>query len=140
MKKYLLDTNVLSEPIKSSPNPLVMTSLERHENEIVTAAPVWYELRYGCLRLPASRKRQMIETYLQDVVWPNLDILSYDEQAAAWHAHERARLTVQGETPSFVDGQIAAIAKVNALIVITRNTADFEIFKDLEVRSWHEAE
>ena len=95
VKKYLLDTNVLSEAVKTTPDGHVMTMLQRHQDEIVTAAPVWHELRYGCLRLPVSRKREMIEAYLEDVVWRNLDILPYDEQAAGWHAEERARLTTE---------------------------------------------
>jgi tRNA(fMet)-specific endonuclease VapC len=137
VKKFLLDTNVLSEAAKTLPDRHVMTMLERHQDELVTAAPVWHELRFGCLRLPISRKREMIEAYLEDVVWKNLDILPYDERAAGQHAEERARLAAQGHTPSFVDGQIAAISKVNGLILVTRNTADFAKFEDLEVQNWH---
>ena len=71
--KYLLDTNVLSEPLKPEPNRKVMAMLERHQSEIATAAPVWHELLFGCLRLPLSRKRDMIVTYLQDVVMRNME-------------------------------------------------------------------
>ena len=132
--KYLLDTNVLSEGVKSSPDKHVMAMLEQHQGDIVTAAPVWHELQYGCFRLPRSRKRELITTYLLDVVWRNLDILPYDERAAGWHARERARL---GKTPAFVGGQIAAVSKVNGLILVTRNTADFSFFKDIKVQNWH---
>ena len=111
--------------------------LERHRDEITTAAPVWHELQYGCLRLPVSRKRELLEAYLQDVVWQNLDILPYDERAAGWHAEQRARLSARGQTPSFVDGQIAAIAKVSGLALVTRNVSDFSLFEDLDVKSWH---
>ena len=38
--------------MKTTPDGHVMTMLQRHQDEIVTAAPVWHELRYGCLRLP----------------------------------------------------------------------------------------
>lgn len=138
MKKYLLDTNVLSEAVKTSPDRRVMKMVETHQEEMVTAAPVWHELLYGCLRLPVSRKREILETYLEDVVWMNLDILPYDEQAARWHAEQRARLTAEGQMPSFVDGQIAAISKVNGLILVTRNTQDFALFEDLEVQNWHQ--
>lgn len=135
--KYLLDTNVLSEGVKSSPDKHVMVMLEQHQGDIVTAAPVWHELQYGCFRLPRSRKRELITTYLLDVVWQNLDILPYDERAAGWHASERARLESLGKTPAFVDGQIAAVSKVNGLILVTRNTSDFSIFRDLEVQNWY---
>ena len=69
MSKYLLDTNVLSEGAKTSPDGHVMIMLERHRDEIATAAPVWHEMQYGCLPLPVSRKRELLEAYLQDVIW-----------------------------------------------------------------------
>jgi tRNA(fMet)-specific endonuclease VapC len=39
--------------------------------------------------------------------------------------------------PAFVDGQIAAIAKVNGLVLVTRNTSDFEKFSGLKLENWH---
>jgi len=135
--KYLLDTNVLSEAVKTAPDKRVMTMLKRHQNEIVTASPVWHELQYGCKRLPISRKREMIESFMEDVIRQNMVILPYDENAAKCHAEERAKLAAQGQILTYVDGQIASIAKVNDLIMVTRNTADFEIFSDLKVQSWH---
>jgi tRNA(fMet)-specific endonuclease VapC len=137
VSKYLLDTNILSEGAKAAPDTQVMIMLEKHRDEIATAAPVWHELMYGCLRLPASRKRELLEAYLKDVIWMNLDILPYDERAAEWHAEQRVRLSAIGQTPSFVDGQIAAIAKVNGLTVVTRNVSDFSKFEDLQVSSWY---
>jgi tRNA(fMet)-specific endonuclease VapC len=135
--KYLLDTNVLSEAVKTSPLPAIMDKLSRHRDEIATAAPVWHELQFGCRRLPPSRKRETIETYLYQVVLPNLPILPYDEQAAARHAEERARLVGQGKTPAFVDGQIAAIAAVHQLILVTRNITDFSDFSEPSLENWH---
>lgn len=80
----------------------------------------------------------MIESFLEDVIRQNIIIFPYDERAAMWHAEERARLAAQGQMPPYVGGQIAAIAKVNGLALVTRNTADFEIFTDLEIQNWHE--
>lgn len=136
--RYLLDTNVLSEAAKSSPLPSVMEKLSQHRDEIATAAPVWHELRYGCYRLPLSRKREILEAYLHQVLQPNVFILPYDEHAATWHAEERARLTAAGKTPAFVDGQIAAIAAVNNLILVTRNTSDYISFCKPVIENWHE--
>ena len=135
--KYILDTNVLSEAVKTEPNRHVMAMLEKHQAEIATASPVWHELQYGCRRLPVSRKREIIEMFLEDVVRQNMVIFPYDERSAKWHAQERARLVAQGQMPPYVDGQIAGIAKVNGLVLVTRNTADFEIFTNLEVQNWH---
>jgi len=39
--------------------------------------------------------------------------------------------------PSFVDGQIAAIAKVNGLVLVTRNSSDFKKFSGLQLENWH---
>ena len=135
--KYLLDTNVLSESVKTSPQKSVLKLAERHQHEIVTAAPVWHELFYGCQRLPVSRKREILETFLYDVLKPNMTILPYDEQAAEWHAKERARLASLGQMSAFADGQIAAIAKVNGLILVTRNTSDFNKYSGLKLENWH---
>ncbi|MBC8417498.1 MAG: type II toxin-antitoxin system VapC family toxin [Proteobacteria bacterium] len=137
MIKYLLDTNVLSEAVKALPDRYVMEMLEKHQDEIVTAAPVWHELLYGCLRLPVSRKREMLEAYLEDVVFRSMDILPYDERAAEWHAEQRSKLSLHGKMPSFVDGQIAAITSVNDLILVTRNTQDFKLFENFRVLNWH---
>ncbi len=135
--KFLLDTNVLSEPLKSEADPSVLSMLKEHQHEIVTGAPVWHELQYGCRRLPPSRKHQEIEFFLEEVVRKNLIILPYDDRAAKWHAKERARLSRKGMSPPFVDGQIAAIAKVNDLVLVTRNVKDFYHFSELTVENWH---
>jgi tRNA(fMet)-specific endonuclease VapC len=65
-----------------------------------------------------------------------LTILDYDDRAAAWHAAERARLAGIGLTPSFVDGQIAAIARVNGCTLVTANLGDFNHFRDLPLEDW----
>ena len=135
--KYLLDTNIVSECVKTIPNASVLHKIEKHEHEIVTAAPVWHELQYGCRRLPRSRKRKIIESFLNDVVRENMLILPYDDRAAEWHARERARLSSKGKMPPFVDGQIAAIAKVNGLVLVTRNVQDYEPFSGLKTENWH---
>lgn len=132
---FLLDTNILSEPLRPIPNSNVIEMLRRHENEIATATVVYHELLFGCYRLPESKKRQTIEKYLQEVVEPNIPLLPYDTNAAKWHATE-TRLVTIGKTPSFADGQIAAFAQVNGLIVVTNNVADYADFIELQVENW----
>ena len=87
--------------------------------------------------LHASRKRKLIETFLDDVIRPNIVILPYDERAAQWHAIERARLVGLGLTPPFIDGQIAAVSIVNDLVLVTRNVQDYTVFNGLEIENWH---
>ncbi len=134
--RYLLDTNVLSEPLRPAPQPKVIERLRRRQDELATASIVWHELWFGCQRLPDSAKRQAIEDYLTHVIAPSLPILPYDERAAEWHAAERARLTRAGKTPAFADGQIAAIARTNDLILVTFNRADYAGFQDLTLEDW----
>ena len=134
--RYLLDTNILSEPLKLHPNPHLMNRLAREQALVVTAAPVWNELLSGCYRLPPSKKRQIVEGYLHQTLASTLPILPYDSGAAEWHASERARLTKAGLTPPFVDGQIAAVAVTNQLTLVTKNLSDFVNFQGLVAESW----
>lgn len=134
--RYLLDTNIVSEPLRPAPDAGIVRRLREHDGEAAIPAPVWHELRFGCARLPPSRRRQVIERYIEDVVLASFPVLDYDREAADWHALERARLAAEGLARPFVDGQIAAIACVNDLMLITSNTADFEGFEELQVRNW----
>jgi tRNA(fMet)-specific endonuclease VapC len=132
----LLDTSIVSSPVSQKPNAKIVKQLELHGDECVIAAPVWHELSYGCRRLPVSKRRLALETYLREVIQPSFPILAYDEAAAEWHGRERARLENEGRPVPYVDGQIAAIAHVNGLVLVTVNTKDFARFKDLRVENW----
>jgi len=137
--RFLLDTNIVSEPLRPAPDPAILAHLRQHQDEIAIAAVVWHELWFGCLRLPPSAKREAIERYLRRVVGPAIPILAYDGRAAEWHSAERARLTGLGRTPAFADGQIAAIARTNNLILVTRNGDDFALFEDLQIAPWRDS-
>lgn len=104
--RFLLDTNILSEPLRPHPNSNVVRMLQQHERLIATATVVLHELLFGCYRLPAqSNKRQIIEVYLHREVRQKIPLLSYDIAAAEWFALERARLVSVGKTPAYGDGQ-----------------------------------
>jgi tRNA(fMet)-specific endonuclease VapC len=100
------------------------------------SAPVIHELRYGCKLLEPSRRRADVERYIDEVVLRIYPVLAYDQAAAKWHAEERARLSKAGRPPPYFDGLIAAIAKVNGLVLVTANVKDFRAFKDLSVENW----
>jgi tRNA(fMet)-specific endonuclease VapC len=78
----------------------------------------------------------LLEAYLHDVVRASFPILPYDEAAATWHGHERARLEGVGRSAPYVDGQIAAIAYAHGLMLVTVNTKDFARFRELEIADW----
>ncbi len=110
--------------------------LSEHDGELSTCSIVWHELRFGASRLSPSKKRTAIEAYLEEAVRSALPILPYDEEAATWHASERSRLAKRGRPPSAADGQVAAIARVNQLVVVTANMKDFRRFEGLELEDW----
>jgi tRNA(fMet)-specific endonuclease VapC len=138
--RYLLDTSIVSSPVSRIPDREIVRQLDEHGVECAIAAPVWHELTYGCRRLPKGKRRAALESYLQDVVRASFPILPYDEIAAMWHGHERARLEALGRPAPFVDGQIAAIAHANDLVLVTANARDFARFKDIKVENWSRSE
>ena len=134
--RYLLDTNILSEPLAATPNRVLLARFKRHEGELATASVVWHELVFGASRLPESRRRVTIERYLEEVIEATIPLIAYDAGAAAWHGAERARLQALGIAPSFADGQIAAVARVNDLILVTRNVKDFRHINEVHLENW----
>lgn len=126
----------MSSPISKAPNPEIVKRLESDGHECAIAAQVWHELTYGCHRLPRGKRRDALETYLHDVVLASFPVLAYDATAAHWHGRERARLEGLGRPAPYVDGQIAAIAFVNDLVVVTVNVKDFAPFRDVKVENW----
>ena len=134
--RYLLDTSIVSSPVSKIPDPAILNRLDEHGPECAIAAPVWHELTYGCRRLPRGKRRTAIEAYLRDVVRRSFPNLPYDEAAATWHGEERARLEALGKPPPFVDGQIAAVAHVHGLVLVTTNETHFGGFKGLRIENW----
>ena len=83
-----------------------------------------------------GKRKAELEAFLHEVVIKSFPVLAYDERAATWHGLERARLERVGRPKPFVDGQIAAIARVNELTIVTNNVRDFLGFKDVVVEDW----
>lgn len=134
--RFLLDTNIVSEALRPFPNAAVLEKIEQNKGKIGIATVVWHEMLFGLERLLPSRRRNALEAYLFRVVQATMPRLSYDQAAAEWHAKERARLTAIGRTPPLLDGQIAAVAKVNDLVLVTSNRSHFEPFENLHVEDW----
>ncbi len=86
--------------------------------------------------LRPSKRRDALKLYLRGVVQNEYTVLGYSADAAEWHAEQRATLKRKGKTPAFVDGQIASIAAVNSLVLVTNNVRDFKNFKGLTVENW----
>lgn len=74
--------------------------------------------------------------YLNREVRQKIPLVSYNVAAAEWFALERARLVSIGKTPAYSDGQIATIAQVNNLTLVTNNVSDYADFQNLRIENW----
>ncbi|BDM83916.1 type II toxin-antitoxin system VapC family toxin [Acaryochloris marina] len=135
MSRYLIDTNILSEPLKPKPNDRVIALMKQHSEQIAISTITWHEILFGFYRLPSSRRKETIERYIRSVK-ATFPILPYTIESADWQALERARLSKIGQSPSFPDSQIAAIAAVNDLILVTNNVSDYQNFQGVLIENW----
>lgn len=134
--RFLLDTDIWSVAARRQPDRAIVSRLALYRFAVAIAATSFHELLYGASRLPVSERRREIEQFIDTVIRDVVPILPYDADAAAWHAAERVRLVSTGLTPPFADGQIAAVAVVHDLTLVTRNPRDFQHFRDLRMDDW----
>lgn len=122
----VLDTNVLSEPMRAAPDESVLAWLEQlREPAAITAVTVG-ELLGGVGRLPAGRRRDALGDAIEGLLEAHRGaILPYDDRAARVYAGLQERRRRAGHPLSVEDGMIAAICLVAGATLATRNTADF---------------
>ena len=132
--KYLIDTNVLSETIKPSPNHNVIEFLEKApvEDMYISVLTIG-KIRKGIEGLAEMKKRQKLLHWLEVelVEWfSEHNIIPINVEIAEKWGYLTAHLKNQIPT---IDGLIAASALVNNLVVVTRNISDFEKIPGLEL-------
>jgi len=135
----ILDTNVISEPLKAQADPTVQRWLDRQEAETLylTATNLAEVLTGIELRPEGKRKRGMaaaMRELLQTLFGTR--ILSFDEEAAVAYSMLVCKAMATGHTISVADGQIAAIAAVHGFTVATRDTEPFLAAGVLVVNPW----
>jgi toxin FitB len=125
----ILDTNVVSEPIKLKSDRAVEVWLDQQiaETLYLTAASL-SELHIGLEILPLGKRKAALSAALDEMVAKLFGdrILPFDRQAAITGAKLLARARAEGRKISFGDGQIAAIAATHGFTVATRDTTPFE--------------
>ncbi len=113
-----------------------MSQLENHGGSYCTSATVWHELSYGIERLADSKQKASLSKYLQTLLNNGLIVLPFDQRAGEWLAQQRAILSKSGINIPYSDGEIAAVAATNDLTIVTRNTPDFAMYRNLLVENW----
>ena len=123
----ILDTNVISEPLKAGAHSSVIAWLDRQNPDtlFITTINV-YELSFGVELMPAGKKRHLTADTVDQILRAFAGrTLPFDESAATACALLMARARAAGKAIQLADGQIAAIAHLNGFAVATRDVAPF---------------
>jgi tRNA(fMet)-specific endonuclease VapC len=131
---YLFDTDTISNLLRKQPFPGLLRRLAglSAEQQFTSAITVG-ELIYGAYR---STRPDYFLSKLDQLVWPNINILSFDETAARTYGHLRAQLERKGIPLPEPDLRIASIALAKQLTLITGNTRHFVRVPNLQVENW----
>ena len=131
MKMYLLDTNIISEPTKSNANPVVTEKILENIEYSCISSVVWAETLSGIKSLPDGNRKDMLFDYAINQIQKLYEILPFDDFAASIYSDLISRLQTKGKMPQKLDLMIASTAIANNLILVTRNTSDFQPIKEV---------
>ena len=124
----VLDTNVISEPMKPGADPAVQAWLDRQDAEtLYLTATTLSELLFGMEALRAGRRKRGLAAAIEQLLDRLFGerILAFDRSAAVAYAAMVSRAAARGLAISVPDGQIAAVAAVHGFSVATRDTGPF---------------
>jgi len=128
MRGFLLDTNCISELIRSNPEPRVMDWMRSADESLLYLSVLTLgEIRKGAAILPQSKRRTHLESWLEfdlQVRFPGR-ILAIDNPVAdrwGWLTAESER---KGRPLAAIDGLLAATALQHGLTIVSRNVNDF---------------
>jgi toxin FitB len=135
----ILDTNVVSEPLKPKPDDGVMRWLAAQAPEtLYLSAITTAELYAGVEKMPKGRKQDALRSALNEKVLPLFEhrILSFDHRAAHPFAQVITSANAAGNDIAFPDAAIAAIAVAHGFGLATRNVRDFRGIDLLMINPW----
>lgn len=127
--KLLLDTNVLSELLRASPDAgVVAWFADQHADALFVSAVTQAEMLFGAALLPDGRRRTQLEQQLNAMFDEDFArrVLPFDSEAARIYAGVVSGRRQAGRSISQFDAQIAAIALAHRASLVTRNVEDFE--------------
>ena len=135
----LLDTNVVSEPLRPAPEARVIEWIDAQPLETLFLSAITVaELRAGVALLPAGKRRSGLSQNLEKRVLPLFSgrVFAFDLSCTQPYADLMTRARTAGLAVSTADGCIAAIALANGLTVATRDTRAFEAAGVAVVDPW----
>jgi tRNA(fMet)-specific endonuclease VapC len=141
MNIYLLDTNIISEPTESSPSESVLNSIAENFDHSCICSVIWAEILTGIKTLANGKRKDALLNYYLNTIQKAYDILPFDSFAASIYSDLVERLKNKGNPLPKLDLMIAATAISNNLILVTRNTTDFEPINEvanLMIENWFE--
>jgi toxin FitB len=136
---FLLDTNVVSEFVKSRPDRSVVAWLGTvDEDRVFISVVTLAELRYGIERMAPSRRRNQLAQWLRDDLPLRFDgrVLPIDPIVADAWGKVVARSEAAGRPIGAMDAFIAATAEAHGLTLVTRNVPDFEASIKAIINPW----
>ncbi len=137
----LVDTNVVSEPMKKRSDPRVVAWLDRQKAETLFISTITVsEILFGVAALPAGRRRSRLAEAFEREIERLFEgrILSFDLAAARAYASVMSGARAKGLSLAMADGQIATVAAANRLAVATRAEAPFRAAGANTVNPWTE--
>jgi predicted nucleic acid-binding protein len=132
----LLDTNVLSELMREHPAEEVLNWFAAHaESDMLTSTITQAEILTGIALMPEGRRKAALTDAARQMFEQDFAsaCIVFDSEAAQRYALIVAGRQRRGQPVAHEDAQIAAIALANGLVVVTRNTKDFEGIESLEL-------
>ncbi len=128
---YMLDTNVISEMTKPTPDKDVIQLLIKNQSLSAIPSIVWGECLYGLKRMPDSRRKDVFMDFYMNTVLGSYKIIPFDDHAASIYSDIKSRLDEIGKPAPELDMQIASVAIANNAILVTRNSKDFEYIEQI---------
>src|SRR5580658_5533000 len=128
MSGFLLDTNCISEVVRSQPEPRVLDWMEAADESLLYLSVLTLgEIRKGVAGLPQSKRRTHLETWLELDLRARFSgrILSIDESIADRWGLLAAEAKRNGKALSAIDGLLAGTALHRNLTIVSRNVSDF---------------
>jgi len=139
MSGFLLDTNCISELVRSRPEPLVLRWMDATDESLLFLSVLTLgEIRKGVAGLPQGKRRTQLDTWLEVELRGRFAgrVLSIDAAIADRWGSLACEAKRKGRALSAIDGLLAATALHHNLTIVTRNVSDFSNTPAATLNPW----